>query len=472
MSTRLGGILLFAGVAATLSGQDFPWYLSDHYPARGATGVPTSISIMLEESRAVIEGAYLTGTAYSLKSQAGAVTALQNTNVYWTAVSIAPASPLAASTRYTFTITPPASLGDPYSFDFTTGSGPDRTAPQLIGFDPPSGTSGTSVAGPFTARFTMGPYQVQFVTGAAAPSTGSPKLLSTSPQANADGVDVNTAISFTFDAPLSPLAAISGFTVSDSVFGAYPAAATVADGTLTIKPAHPLLHDSAIRVTVSTTDIAGQYASAQFLFRTGPFADSSPFQVTAVSPPDGATINGADSSITLTFSKAVNPASLTSSAITVYSNGHPVQPKVVRANQDLSLVVRTPVEDGSSTLVVDPELTDIAGNPAIPFRAAYTFSSAYLSSLYRTSVKAMRPPPGSSGVPANTAISLFFSKPVDLAAMRTSLVVVADGLPAAGTMELSADGTVWTFRPTAPFPRYLLGFRAPGMCWECSIAPA
>jgi hypothetical protein len=843
MSTRLGGILLFAGVAATLSGQDFPWYLSDHYPARGATGVPTSISIMLEESRAVIEGAYPTGIAYSLKSQAGAVTALQNPNVYWTAVSITPASPLAASTRYTFTITPPATLGDPYSFDFTTGSGPDRTAPQLIGFDPPSGTYGTSVTGPFTARFnerllntslnggvavrvpggysaqqvgitlapdgmgveirplplsnswnawpayqitvdptqfrdasgnagqgppqtaqyltwaapntsgpaltsffpadgdsglpvnvsirllfshpidsataaagvtlddggatvpvrvnsfasgygvelkppnllapnrlyrvtvnpalldqaglkaqaagfqfttggdadvtpaqsvevgppsgtnwppnvpvwlrankrimplsvveystigspqssggapvvagtaslssdgktftfvpatqpvpgqslsvgladvvdftgapfnqqagyvagaaadhdpptvlavsppdgsqgvsatapiqvafgepisvalsgdfpqlsangqrvpvevklagsvmtvtspnrldadtnytldlsgatdmagnTMGPYQVQFVTGAAASSTGTPKLLSTSPQANADGVDVNTAISFTFDAPLSPLAAISGFTVSDSVFGAYPAAATVADGTLTIKPAHPLLHDSAIRVTVTTTDIAGRYASAQILFRTGPYADSSPFQVTAVSPPDGATINSADSSITLTFSKAVNPASLTSSAITVYSNGHPVQPKIVRSNQDVSLVVRAPVEDGSATLVVDPELTDITGNPAIPFRAAYTFSSAYLSTLYRTSVKAMRPPPGSSGVPANTAISLFFSKPVDLAAMRASLVVVADGLPAAGTMELSADRTTLTFRPTAPFP--------------------
>src|SRR5258708_35295909 len=68
-------------------------------------------------------------------------------------MSVPPVSPLAASTRYTFTITPPSTLGDPYSFDFTTGAGPDTTPPQLIGFDPKSGTSGTGISGPFPVMF-------------------------------------------------------------------------------------------------------------------------------------------------------------------------------------------------------------------------------------------------------------------------------------------------------------------------------
>ena len=843
MPTRIGSLLLFAGVAVTLPGQDLPWYLSDQYPARAATGVPTNTAILLVEARAVIEGSYPAGVAYSLKSQTGAAVALNSAWVYYTNVSVKPASPLAASTRYTFTITPTPSLGGPYSFDFTTGPGPDTTAPRLLGFDPPSGTSGTGIAGPYTARFskrlmntalngvgvsvrvpggslqqvgivltadgmgveirpltqtnspsywpwayqigvdptqfqdtcgnpgqgvsqtaqyltfaapytsgpvvnsffpadgdtamplnvsirllfshpidpgtsaagitlddagtavpvrvnafaggygvelkpqsllaanrlyrvtvtpalhdqeglaaqtagfqfttgtdpdvppaqsleigppygtaapsnalvwlqgnkrimplaaveystlgspqyngtsvvagtaklssdgktftflpaappapgqslgvslgdvvdvtgapfysatagftpgpsadytppavlavtppdgsqgistaapiqvafseavssalsgdfpqlsangqrvpvtikiagtmmtvvspsalqantnyvlelggasdvagnTMAAFPVQFTTGTAGPATGSPNLLSTFPQANADGVDVNTRISFTLDAIISPLAALSGFAVTDSTFGVYPATATVDGGTLTITPAHPLLHDSVIHASFSALDISGRYAGAQVVFRTGSYADASPFQVIRVSPPDGSTINSQDRSITLTFPKAVNPASLTSSAISIYSNGQPVQVKVVRANQDLSLVVSATLDNGSATLVVDPELTDIAGNPVAPFRAAYTFSTAYLSSQYVTSVQGMRPPSGSSGVPANTAISLFFSKPVDLAAVNAGLVVVADGLPVAGKYELSDDKTTLTFRPAAPF---------------------
>lgn len=843
MSPRPRRILLLASVAAILPGQSLPWYLADHYPASSATGVPTNTSIELAEPRTLIEGAIpYGGIGYSLISQAGTTAALGDAAVYYTNISVTPTAPLAPFTRYTFTVTPPANFGDPYSFDFTTGAGPDTTGPQLIGFSPPSGTTGVGTSGPFTALFnkrlgisslsgpgisvhlpggyilqqtaiswtpdgkglmiqplpqanggtywppsyqitvdptkiqdasgnsgqgipqtaqyltfaaseTSGPalksffpadhdtgvplnvsirllfsrmidsstaaagitldtdgksppvqfnsfangygveirspnllaahrgYRVsvnaalvdqaglaaqpagfQFTTGSAADVTpaqavaydptydtrvlplnalialrankrimplaaveystlGSPQisgggqgaagpasissdgltfrfappapppgqpvnvsladvvdvtgaaftagnvsylpgpaadhhspsvlavtppdgtkalattapvqvdfskpisialsgdfprlsakgkrvpstvrfdgtlmtllspsplqpntaytldlggatdqegnamgpfsvafttsagqatgainLLKTSPSTNAIGVNVNSSISFTFDSPLGPLSAISGFTVSDSTFGVYPAAARVTGATLTITPSHPLLHDSVISARVNTRDVNGRYAFGQILFRTGTNEDRSPFRVTGVSPPDRSTITGADRGITLTFSKAVNPASLTSSAITVYSNGQLVQSTVARANQDRSLVVTPSIDSGNATLVVDPELTDLAGNAATPFRASYTFSAA--TQAYPINLLALRPPSGSTGVPADTAITLFFSKAIDLAALRASLVVVADGQPTAGTFESSADGATVTFRPSSAF---------------------
>jgi methionine-rich copper-binding protein CopC len=840
MSKRFRCLLLLAGLAAILPGQNLPWYLTGRYPAPSATGVPTNTSILLVEAQTVSGG-----SAYSLKSRTGAAAALGSARIYYTNVTLTPASPLSAFTQYTFTITPPASLGDPYSFDFTTGAGPDTAGPQLTGFDPPSGTIGTGVSGPFTALFNkrlmgvsassqsgvsvripggysvqdvavdltpdgmgviiqplplaysgsvwpesyqitidptrfedangnsgqgipqtahyvtfaapdasgavlksffpadgdaatplnvsirllfsdivdsttaaagivlsgggtpvtvrvnsfasgygvelkpvnlltanqlyrvtvssslldqsglpapassfqfttgtdpdltpaqavdagpaygpvwpsnvlvalrtnkrimplaaleystlgtpetiagngsvtgtatissdgqtfifapaappapgrtltvnladvvdvtgasfsggvsytcsqtadheppsvlavnppngaqalsttapieaefskpisialsgdfpklsaggqrvpvtvrtsgalmtvtspaslqpntsytldlggasdmsgnaMASYPVQFATG-AAPVTGVVHLLSTSPLADTVGVDVNAPITFTFDAPLSPLAALSGFTVGDSTFGAYPATGTVAGGTLTITPTHPLLRNSAIQASVNTTDLFGRSAYANVLFLTGNYGDSIPFQVTSVSPPDGSTIDSPDRGITLTFSEAVNPASLAGSAITVYVNGQPVQAKVARTNRDLSLVVTPTIDNGTAILVVDPELIDIGGNPVTPFRASYTFSTAYQSASYATTLLAMRPPSGSAGVPANTAISLFLSNPVELATVSASLVVVADGQPIAGTYELSTDGKTLTFQPGAPFP--------------------
>ena len=841
MLFRLCGWFILTGAGATLSGQSFPWYLSDQYPSTSATGVPTNTSILLREGSAVIGNFYLPPPQYTLKTPSGTAVPLNNARFYNNEVSVTPASPLQPSTHYTFTITPASGVGDPYSFDFTTGPGPDTAPPQLVGFDPAPGTSGVGVQGPFTVRFnkrllntavlsgaavslkptfcygtslTMtadgtgivarpllngcggdpwpqfyqltvdpskildasgnagpgppqsaqfttftatdpnGPtlkgffpadgdtglplnvsirllfsqpmnslsvagaivldsngtavpsrvnifangygielkpqnmlaanqaYRVRIMsgltsqTGAAATSasfqfttgtdpdltpaqalavgpdygsvmpanvlvalrankrimplsaveystlgspnasgagivagsasismdgqtftfapttgaagtdysvslldvvdvtgasftsgvqsvtpgpaadhdppallavnppdgaagvgtgiavtayfnenlsaplsgdfvrlssggtrvaakvaitgplvtlipavplspntawqldligasdlagnvmpatstafttggglaTGSARLASSSPNDGDQNVDVNSSISFTFDAPLSPTAALSGFSVSDSTFSFYPATATVSGSTITIQPLHPLLHDSVIRAGITAFDISGRPASASIQFRTGSNPDNSAFQVTAVSPPDGSLITTASHAIILTFTKAVNPGSLAAGGITLYSGGSAVSAKIERSNGDLSLVI-TPYSapNGDATLVLDSRVTDIAGNPLAPFRSAYTFAP-WVDPRFGPSVLAMRPPAGSSGVPANTAISWFLSAPVDLTAALASLVVTADGQPVSGAFALSTDGRTLTFRPDAPFP--------------------
>jgi hypothetical protein len=298
------------------------------------------------------------------------------------------------------------------------------------------------------------PYSFQFTTG-GSPLSGVAKLISTSPAAGDQGVDVNTSITFNFDSPINPLTAIpgssfsTGFQVADAAFGVYPAVATVSGSSLVITPLHPLLHDSLITATVGSTDTSGRFLSASIQFRTGPNPDTTAFQVTSVSPADGSVVNTPDHSVTVTLSKPVNPASYAGGGISVYSSGAIVSAKVQRSANDQSLII-TPAQSGPVTIVLDSRLTDVAGNALSPFRATYTFAQATDTQAY-PSVVALRPANGSIGVPANSPVCWFLSKHIDLASVNASLMVVADGQLTAGKFELSTDGQVLTFRPDAPF---------------------
>jgi len=840
---RLLPLLLYS---ASLSAQTLPWYLSDHYPQRSATGVPTNVAIMLKEERIVIESEFITRGMYTLKTATGTAVALNQTNVYGTDVAIVPTASLAANTQYTFTITPPPDRAAPYSFDFTTGAGPDKTPPRLLGFDPKPGTTGVGISGPFVALFDKrlrntaamsgagisalvggvstqsfstqtgytltadgkgieirpqpqlnnatfwpGTYQItvdptkmidafgnagigpaqsaqyttfagagaaptlraffpadgetglplnvsirllysralsansvravtlstngapvdarvnsfaggygielkptsllasnqtyrvtvgpdlfettgvpaapasfQFTTGSdadlvaaqaievgppnpsgaasntliwlkankrimplaaveytnppvqlfsstqrqagvatispdgqlftfratppatgqsadvtfqdvvdvtgavfwtssagfiaaspedhdpptirgvtppdgaqglpvnapirigfseavdfalagalprltrdgetvpakvtldqsgtivtiaptngldsnatygidagslsdyagnlAAPftstfttggtaSSGGLKLVSASPANNSADVDVNTAISFTFDTPLSPLSVISGAFAGDSVYQTYPLTVSVSGATITLTPLHALLHDSTVRASVNVTDIYGRFSnSAQVSFRTASNVDTSPFRVISASPSPDATIAGVDGSIALTFSKPVNPTQV-DSAITLYANGRALPIRTSRMYGDLTLVVNpSDILSTDVTLMVASTLTDVAGNALEPFRATYHYARNQ-GSLYALSVTEMRPGRGTVA-PANSSITWFFTRQVDPDAAVSSLIVTANGAPVAGSFELQPDGATLVFRPSAPYP--------------------
>src|SRR6185436_18289038 len=125
-------LLSFTTLVPALIAQDLPSYLTEHYPAQAAVGVPTNTKIFLR----IVAGYAISGVQFSLKSQTGTTVALESPVYFNTEVTISPATPLAASTRYTLTATPPPNSAAAYTFTFTTGSGPDNTPPRLIGFDP------------------------------------------------------------------------------------------------------------------------------------------------------------------------------------------------------------------------------------------------------------------------------------------------------------------------------------------------
>jgi methionine-rich copper-binding protein CopC len=292
-------------------------------------------------------------------------------------------------------------------------------------------------------------FSLQFTTAASIGAGAQVNLVSTSPAQGARNVDVNSSITFTFSANVSPMAAISGFGITDSAEGAYPCTAVVNGNTVTLTPSHPLLPNSAITASVQSNDPAGNQVFGQVSFLTGNSTDATPFQVTSISPSDGSTIGGQSATITLNLSAPVNPATI-AAGLAVYAGGVAAVPKVTRSNGDTSLSFQV----GSLTdftVVATPALTNVAGTPLTNFQAHYALSGQPINTGM-PGILEMRPAGGSSGVPANTEITWFLSAPVDLTAVRNSLVIVAGGAPMPGTFNLSSSGQVLTFTPSGVFP--------------------
>jgi large repetitive protein len=296
------------------------------------------------------------------------------------------------------------------------------------------------------------PFSMQFTT-AASGSSGTPvTLLSSFPAQGDQNVDVNISITLNFSANVSPMAAYSGSGVLDSVEGVYPCTTTVSGNSVTITPTHPLLPNSTITASISSSDPLGNPINARVTFVTGNSSDTTPFQVTAISPPDGSVLGSQSSTITLTLSAPVNPGTLTGSGLTVYSGGVASVPKAARSNNDLTISFPNGCAGSDCEIVASPALTNVAGTPVAAFRAHYTMANPPLTNSTVPNVMEMRPPGGSSGVPANTEITWFLSSPVDPAAVRAALMVIAAGAPVAGTFNVFVGGKVLTFTPSANFP--------------------
>jgi methionine-rich copper-binding protein CopC len=300
----------------------------------------------------------------------------------------------------------------------------------------------------------MAPQSAQFKTGAGPRVPSLIHQISSTPALGDQGVDVATAITVNFDSPLNPVTAYLNYSIADSFGTSYPATATVSGSTMTITPAHPLLPNAAITVTATIYDIPGNFLFAQVKFVTGSSPDSTPLRVISVSPPDGAVLTGATQTVTLTFNKAVNSASLTGNAVTGYSNGSATKLTALRTNNDLSLQLSATLSSGDLTVSLDDEVKDIAGNPLVPFRAHYTLPVTPQTNigLGLPGLVATRPATGTTGVPADTAVIWFFSSPVDPIAANAALVVISGGNPVPGSLSVSADGLTATFLPSAPFP--------------------
>jgi len=276
--------------------------------------------------------------------------------------------------------------------------------------------------------------------------SGSMKFVSSTPANDEQNVDVNTSILLTFDTPLVPSILATSAALSDSAIGFYPADVRVDGNSLVLRPLHALLHDSTIRVTYTVSDLAGHNVSGVIAFRTGASTDAAPFTVTGAVLSQSRIIPGGSAAIKLTFSK---PANLSQGGVSAVSKGQSVLSSVVQTVDHLGAIVTANSVSGDLTLVVDQRVTDLSGGAVQPFRATFPLGSGDGSGV--SQLKAMRPPANTTDVPANTAISWFLSQPVDLDALQSALVIVADGQPVSGAYEVTQDRSTVTFRPDAPF---------------------
>ena len=290
----------------------------------------------------------------------------------------------------------------------------------------------------FSGCFDFTGARAQCAAAGACEGEVLPTLVSSTPAANAAQVELATGFTLTFSEPmdrasvtlsLSPAVALVGPTFSDELTASFTTAAPLA-------PA-----------TSYTATVTGQSAKGvalgptQFTFTTRSAVDLGAPTV-VVTPAEGATGVGVDTSLILVFSEAMNPASLTVTTQPPVDWG-----AVTWAAQDTQarFEMRAVSLLGSTGYTVVISATDVGGNALAASSATVHFTTTSAPDTAPPTVVATQPDTGASGVAVDSAITIGFSETMQ----RTTAGVLSITPAVPCTPTFDTTNTVLTCQPAA-----------------------
>jgi hypothetical protein len=388
-------------------------------PSSNQTGVSTGATVAVTFNEP-IDPTTINTTTFSLKVTATGAN-IPGTVTYTPASLMAefkPTSALPSGASITATVTAGVkdvagnalqlTVGSPGIWTFTTR---DETPPTVLGFTPANGQTGVGPNPPITVTFS-------------------------------EAMDANTINTSTITLKV----ASSGAAVAGTV--TYAAATHVA----TFTPSAPLSAPVTYTIGVSTgvKDVAGNAlaTAASSSFTT---ADLTPPTVTNKTPADLATNVSTNTTVTATFSKAMDQTTINTSTFTlrVTATNAPVA-GTVAYNPSTGTATFTPSAPLSSvttyTATVTTGVKDTFGN-AMTSPVNWTFSTADVTA---PTAAVTAPSNGQTNVPTNTTITVTFSEPMDPATVSGAITLKNTNTSAAvaGTVAYTAGTTVATFTPT------------------------
>jgi hypothetical protein len=230
-----------------------------------------------------------------------------------------------------------------------------------------------------------------FTTGQAADTT-PPTVGSTSPANNQAGVSVSTTVTANFSE------AINAATVTTASFtlknGGIAVAGTVkVNGlTATFTPSAPLANGAAYIATLTTSikDAAGNALAANYswTFTTGQAADTTPPSVSSIDPSNQSSV-ATNSTVTVTFSEAVNPATVNANTFIVSAGANNILGTISVNGTSAEFTPAAPLfGDTTYTVTLTTAIKDLTGNS--------------LSSQYSSSFSTL---PEGEGTPLPTNVS-------------------------------------------------------------------
>lgn len=164
------------------------------------------------------------------------------------------------------------------------------------------------LAAPFVSSFTTAPL----------PDNTAPTIVSRTPPPNAPDVATNTTVTVQFNEAMdaTTIAGTTNIRLAPTSTPGTPVAATVtynaATNTATLTPTSPLLNGTNYTVTVTTgvRDVAQNQLAAQSVWTFTTIADTTPPTVVLTAPAAGRANVPRDTTINVTFSENMNPATL------------------------------------------------------------------------------------------------------------------------------------------------------------------
>jgi Ice-binding-like/Bacterial Ig-like domain len=276
-------------------------------------------------------------------------------------------------------------------------------------------------------------------------ATGAPSVISTTPANGANAVPVNTLVSATFREAMNP-ATIDAATFTLTGPGATPVAGVVTyAGTKATFSASGVLANSTLytaTVTTGAKDLTGVPLAANFVWT---FTTAGPPTVVSTVPANGAGSVAVNTTISATFSEAMNAATINAATFTVTGPGAtPVAGAVTYAGTTATF---TPTVALATSILYTATITtgakDLTGAPL-----AANFVRTFTTAAPPTVVSTV-PANGAGSVAVNTTISATFSEAMNAATINAaSFTVTGPGAtPVAGAVTFA--GTTATFTPTA-----------------------
>lgn len=291
------------------------------------------------------------------------------------------------------------------------------------------------------------------------PDTTRPVVVSTNPVNGATGVLLNQAISAAFSKPLTPATVTSSsFTVTTGgtpVAGAVSYSATGSVATFT--PTANLIPGTLYTATL-TTGITDTASPANSLATNYTWSFTTAFLpvVTSTVPANGATSVPLAQVLSATFSKAMNPATISNATFVVTAGGNAIPGTVAYSGTTATFTPATAL--ASNTLYVATITSGAQDTNGYGLAANYVWS--FTTVAVPPTVISTIPANGATNVPVAQSLSANFSKAMNPATINAATFTVsAGGTPVAGAVSYS--GTTATFIPAVAL--------TPGTIYTASI---
>ena len=389
-------------------------------PANGQSGVPVNIRVDLVTS-AQLSAASVGSTVVALSAGGTQIPGTVSLSSSGTTLSFVPSAQLSVSTTYTLTVSGVTDQAGnvlvPFTSNFSTGASgaTNTTVPAVVSVSPVNGTSGVAVGSPVVLTFN-------------------------------EAIDLTTVNDTTV--PIG----VNGY--SGALAGTYSLNST---GTvLTFTPTSPLPGNALITVQMSyngVADLSGNLSSSfSSTFTTGPEGSTTAPTVVMVTPQNGTTGIGTRAVVVLTFSESLNASTINTNNFGLLVNGTS-QATTISISADNRVVTLNPSGlPASSTVsvVVTSAVTDLFGNSLANFESQFTTGPAL--SVTVPTVVSQRPGTGATGVPLNASIVLYLSQPMNAGTVTGALHVSQNGVLVSGTTQVTDNGQVVQFLPSAAWP--------------------
>jgi hypothetical protein len=233
---------------------------------------------------------------------------------------------------------------------------------------------------------------------------------------------------------------------SQVVAGSY----SVNGAAVTFTPLSPYPANTVMGMYVyGLTDEAGNPAyCCGWTFTTVNTVDNTPPTVT-ITPANGTTNAGLNTQVVMTFSKSINPATITAGSVNLLNGDVPLNPATSISRDNRTVVVNynggTLPAGATLTVTATHLITDLSGNALADTTSQFTTTAA--GSNPTPYVISMRPGIGATDVPASTVITLFTSAPMNASTIPGALHITQNGVVVSGTINVGSTGQSIEFTP-------------------------